>query len=91
VVLPLSAGRALGWDDEIGSLEVGKAADVITVDTRQAHLQPLHMPVQTLVYKASGQDVSTVIVAGRVLMRNRMALSIDESAVLSRAREEAIW
>jgi 5-methylthioadenosine/S-adenosylhomocysteine deaminase len=90
VVLPLSAGRALGWDDEIGSLEVGKAADVI-VHTGQAHLQPLHMPVQTLVYKASGQDVSTVIVAGRVLMRNRMALSIDESAVLSRAREEAIW
>lgn len=83
------AARAVGWSDEIGSLEVGKSADLIVVDTRQAHLWPVHMPVHDLVYKASGQDVETTIVGGRVLMRNRRILTMDVDAVLDAAREQA--
>lgn len=85
----VQAARAIGWSDEIGSLEVGKSADLIVVDTRQAHLWPVHMPVQGLVYKASGQDVETTIVAGQVLMRDRRMLSMDVDAVLDAAAEQA--
>lgn len=88
-MVTIDAAGALGLADEIGSLELGKAADLITLDARQAHLQPLHMPVQALVYKASGQDVDTVIVAGKVLMRGRLVSTVDESEVLARARQEA--
>jgi cytosine/adenosine deaminase-related metal-dependent hydrolase len=85
----VQAAGAVGWSDEIGSLEVGKSADLIVVDTRQAHLWPVHMPVQDLVYKASGQDVETTIVAGRVLMRNRRMLTMDVDAVLGTAADQA--
>lgn len=83
------AARAVGWSAEIGSLEVGKAADLIVVDTRQAHLWPVHMPVQDIVHKASGQDVETTIVGGRVLMRDRKMLTMDVAAVLGTAEEQA--
>lgn len=85
----VQAARALGWSDEIGSLEVGNAADLIVVDTHQAHLWPVHMPVQDLVYKASGHDVETTIVGGRVLMRDRTMLTTDVDAVLEAAAEQA--
>lgn len=85
----VQAARALGWEDEIGSLEPGKAADLIVADTRQAHLWPVHMPVQDLVYKAGGQDVETTIVGGRVLMRDRRMLTTDADAVLADAAEQA--
>lgn len=88
-MVTIDAARAIGWDDEIGSLEEGKAADIIVVDTRQPHLQPLHMPVHALVYKAGGQDVSHVVVAGRVLMRNRHSTRVDEAEVIAAAGEEA--
>ena len=57
--------KALGWDDEIGSLEVGKKADAIVVDLRQPHLTPEFMVVHRLVYEAVGNDVETVIVDGK--------------------------
>ncbi|EYT82242.1 hydrolase [Streptomyces sp. Tu 6176] len=88
-MVTIDAARAIGWDDEIGSLEEGKAADVIVVDTRRPHLQPLHMPVHALVYKASGQDVSHVVVAGRVLLREGRPVHIDEAEVIAEAGEEA--
>ncbi|GAB7004997.1 amidohydrolase family protein [Nocardioides sp. AN3] len=88
-MVTIGAAKAVGWDDEIGSLEVGKAADVIVVDTRQAHLQPLHMPVQALVYKASGQDVVTTVVGGRVLMRDRRMLVVEGEAVIDEANKQA--
>ena len=88
-MVTIQAAKAVGWDDEIGSIETGKAADLIVVDTRQAHLQPLHMPVQALVYKASGQDVVTTIVAGRVLMRDRRVTAFDADTVIAEANEQA--
>jgi 5-methylthioadenosine/S-adenosylhomocysteine deaminase len=69
---------------EIGSLEVGKKADLITVDLWKPHLQPVHMLVDTLVDKATGADVDTVVCDGKVLM-----LSVDEDAVLEQAIAEA--
>jgi 5-methylthioadenosine/S-adenosylhomocysteine deaminase len=78
--------KALGMEREIGSLEPGKKADVVLVDLRRPHLYPANMPLFRLVCFANGNDVSTVIVDGRVLMRDRVVLSVDEDAVLDEAQ-----
>ncbi|MGH2374601.1 MAG: amidohydrolase family protein [bacterium] len=83
------AARAIGWGAEIGSLEPGKKADIITVDLEQPHLVPrTHIP-QLLGYYAQGADVANVIVDGRILMRDRRVLTIDSAGVLEWAQAEA--
>lgn len=71
--------RALGWDDEIGSLEVGRAADLIVVDGRGTDVVPLadFNLVPNLVYGADGRDVRTTVVAGEVLMEDGRLLTLD--------------
>lgn len=69
--------RALGLEREIGSLEEGKRADLIIVDLRKLHSVPEADPVSTLVYAGKSTDVETVIVDGRILMRNRELLTLD--------------
>jgi cytosine/adenosine deaminase-related metal-dependent hydrolase len=83
------AARCLGTESLVGSLEAGKAADVILVDLRRPHLYPQNMPLFRLVCFAAAADVSTVIVGGRVLMQNRVVAHVDEGAVLDRAAREA--
>ncbi|HEX6314662.1 MAG TPA: hypothetical protein VFZ73_07370, partial [Gemmatimonadaceae bacterium] len=63
--------------------------DVILVDWFKPHLVPMNMPVYRLVYFANGADVATVIVDGRVLMRDRQVLSVNEADILSMAQREA--
>ena len=77
--------RALGLDDQLGSIEPGKKADIITVDLFQPHLYPINMPVHRIVYEATGQDVRDVIVDGRVVMEGRKLLTVDEAEVLDSA------
>jgi 5-methylthioadenosine/S-adenosylhomocysteine deaminase len=79
--------RALGLDRIAGSVDVGKRADIITVDLNQPHLTPIDMPVHRLVYQATGRDVSDVIVDGRLVMKGRKILTIDEAAVMNRAQD----
>ena len=79
---------ALGMDADIGSLEVGKKADVTLLDLARPHLAPFNMPVMRVVYFANGNDVSDVIVDGRVLMEDRVT-HVDETAVLDAADAEA--
>ncbi len=74
--------KALGLDHELGSIEVGKKADIITVDLYQPHLYPINMPVHRVVYEATGQDVRDVIVDGRLVMEGRKVLTVDEEQVL---------
>ena len=80
--------RALMWDDAIGSLEPGKKADVIVVDTRRSNWVPLHdfSIVPNLVYSGEGADVETSIIDGRVVMENRKILTVDVDDVLERAQ-----
>jgi 5-methylthioadenosine/S-adenosylhomocysteine deaminase len=82
----LAGYRALGLDKELGSIEAGKQADLITVSLFQPHLYPVDMLVYRLVYNATGSDVSEVAVAGRLVMENRTILTIDEGAVLERVQ-----
>ena len=67
---PLEGAEVLGLEKEIGSLEVGKQADLILIDLNQPHLTPLYHPFSHLVYAASGADVDTVFIAGQMVMRS---------------------
>jgi 5-methylthioadenosine/S-adenosylhomocysteine deaminase len=78
--------RALGMSATVGSLEVGKRADMILVDVSGARHTPMYDPVSHLVYVARGDDVRTTIVNGRVLMRDRRVLTLNEAEVLRDAR-----
>ena len=78
----LGGARALGMEDRLGSLEVGKRADLVVVSLDAPRLHPLYDPVSHLVYVAKGADVSDVVVEGRVLMRDRKVLTLDEAAVI---------
>ncbi len=81
----LGGARALGMEDRIGSLEAGKRADIVVVDVRAPRMTPLYDPVSHLVYVAKGADVRHVVVEGRVIMRDRAVLTLDERAVIARA------
>ncbi|HYL39496.1 MAG TPA: amidohydrolase [Bryobacteraceae bacterium] len=72
---------AIHMEREIGSLEVGKRADLIVIGLDQAELQPVYNYESQLVYMVKGRDVETSIVNGRVLMENRRVLTMDESAI----------
>lgn len=81
--------EVLGLSDKVGSLERGKKADVIVVDTRKPHLTPMYNPYSHLVYAARGSDVSHSIVNGVLIMEERKLLSLDLEAVMSDASEKA--
>lgn len=83
----IGGARAIHQEKEIGSLEAGKRADVILVDLSAPHLVPLYNFYSHLVYAAKASDVSDTIVNGRVLMRNRRLLTINEEAVKTAARK----
>jgi cytosine/adenosine deaminase-related metal-dependent hydrolase len=88
-MVTIDAARALGLDDRIGSLEAGKQADIILIDLNQPHLVPdVHLPRLLALY-ATGHDVDTVLVAGKILLEGRQAPHLDEAAIIERAREEA--
>jgi 5-methylthioadenosine/S-adenosylhomocysteine deaminase len=78
---------ALGLQDKIGSLEVGKKADIVLVDMKKPHLVPLHNVISHLVYSAVGGDVDTVIVDGKILMQGCKVLTLDEDKILEGAQK----
>jgi len=78
----LNGAKTLGLDDKIGSLEPGKFADLIVIDTKKPHLTPMYNPISHLVYAAKGSDVSTSIINGTVVMENRRLLSLNIEKVL---------
>jgi 5-methylthioadenosine/S-adenosylhomocysteine deaminase len=85
----IDGARVLGLDSEVGSLEPGKKADIILVDLRRPHLYPANMPEFRVTCFANGNDVHTVLVGGRVLLRNREPVHVDQDAVLDAAQREA--
>jgi 5-methylthioadenosine/S-adenosylhomocysteine deaminase len=77
----IDGARALGCEAELGSLEAEKKADVLVVDVHRFHASPMHDPIGTLVYSCTGSDVDTVLVDGRVLVRDGQVLGWDEHRV----------
>jgi 5-methylthioadenosine/S-adenosylhomocysteine deaminase len=82
----IDGARALGMEAEIGSLEAGKRADVISVAMTAARQTPMYDPLSHLVYVTRGDDVRTTIVNGRLLMRDRKVMTLNEATVLGEAR-----
>jgi cytosine/adenosine deaminase-related metal-dependent hydrolase len=82
----INGAKALGMEDKIGSLEKGKKADMIVLDTTGPEWVPLHNVIQNLVYSATGSHVETVIVDGRVVVEKREVKTMDECEVLSRVQ-----
>ena len=81
----IDAARLLRWQDEIGSLEPGKAADIAVVDGDNVRLTPSYDPIGTLVRYATGTDVESVLVAGRLVVDGGKVLTVDEPALLDEA------
>jgi 5-methylthioadenosine/S-adenosylhomocysteine deaminase len=83
----MGGARVLGLDSSIGSLEQGKLADLIVVDAGGPHAQPIYNPYSQIVYDLKGGDVSTTIVNGKIVMRDRRILTLNETQVLAKAEE----
>jgi 5-methylthioadenosine/S-adenosylhomocysteine deaminase len=83
----IEGAKALGLDHLIGSLEVGKRADIAIVDFQRTHLIPFYDYYSHLVYAVDRSDVRDVIINGQVVMRDRELTTIDDIAVLDQARE----
>lgn len=85
----IEGAKALGMEKEIGSLEKGKKADIIVIDTNKPHLTPLYNPYSHLVYAARGNDVSCSIINGTPIMEKRRLLTMNLQDVMDRARMKA--
>jgi 5-methylthioadenosine/S-adenosylhomocysteine deaminase len=85
----IDGARAVGLEHEIGSIEVGKKADVALVDTRSAFMTPIHDPVSALVYAALGHETSLVIIDGQIVMREGRILTVAEVKIRRDAQKSA--
>ncbi|HKS68614.1 MAG TPA: amidohydrolase [Candidatus Acidoferrales bacterium] len=83
----IGGARALHMEKEIGSLEAGKKADIILIDTTAPHATPLYNVYSELVYALKASDVRTVIIGGKVVMQDRRMLTLDQPQILAKARE----
>jgi 5-methylthioadenosine/S-adenosylhomocysteine deaminase len=82
----INGAKALGLDNEIGSIEVGKKADLIFLDFKKPHLAPFHHCPSHIVYSAFGSDVDTMIVDGKIIMKNRVVTNINEVEIIEKAQ-----
>src|SRR5439155_8558845 len=85
----MGGARALGMDKQIGSIEPGKRADLITVSMSAPRQTPMYDPVSHLVYVTRGDDVRTTIVNGKVLMKDRQVLTLNRATVIADANRLA--
>ena len=83
----IGGAAALGMDDIIGSVEPGKAADLVLFDTRRSEWAALHNPVNSLVYNADGRSVHTVLVNGRVVVENHRPVFVDEPELVAEVQK----
>ena len=81
--------HVLGMGNITGSLKPGMKADIIIIDLNKPHLTPIYNEYSHIVYAAGGSDVETVIINGRIVMENRMLLTIDENEAMERVRKIA--
>jgi len=86
----IDGARSLLWDDEIGSVEVGKRADLIMLDLDELEWTPFHRPVQTLVYSANSHNVHHSVIDGDIVMEDREVTTMDEEKLKEQARKHAI-
>ena len=83
----IGGARALHMESEIGSLEVGKKADLIVLNLNSPHAVPLYDLYAQIVYSLKSSDVQTVVIGGKIVMHNRQVQTLNESEIIARARE----
>ena len=84
----IKGAEALGLDSEIGSIEVGKKADIILIDTNAANMVPDSSSLSSnVIYSANGSNVDTTICDGKILMENRKLTVLDEDEIYSKAKQ----
>ncbi|MCF6465487.1 amidohydrolase [Clostridium sp. Cult2] len=85
----INGAKALLWDKEIGSIEIGKKADIVLIDMKKPHLYPLHNVISSLAYSVQGSDVDTVIVDGKIIMEKREIKTLDVEKIMYNAEKSA--
>jgi cytosine/adenosine deaminase-related metal-dependent hydrolase len=83
----INGARAMGIEDQVGSIEAGKRADFIVIDLDAPHLTPVWNPVATVVRSAVGSDVDTVVIDGQIVVQGGKALTLDEEAIVEDVRQ----
>ena len=81
----VNGARALGMENQIGSLEVGKRADLFVIDTQKAHLVPTMRIVSGFIHNGQPGDIEAVMVDGKFIMRDHKVLTLDEEAIIAEA------
>jgi 5-methylthioadenosine/S-adenosylhomocysteine deaminase len=84
----LGGAQALGLAHELGTIAVGKRADLVIINLQQLHCTPAPDPITTLVYAARSSDVETVIIEGQIVMQERQLLTLDEHQVRANAQQQ---
>lgn len=82
--------KIMGLEDETGTIEKGKKADIIVIDLNSPHMVPLYNPLSAIVYSAEGSDVRDVIVNGRILMKGRRFQTLEQEEIMERVRAISI-
>jgi len=82
----INGAKSMGIEDQVGSIEAGKKADMIVINMDKPHLTPAPDPVSTIVYAAHGTDVETVMIDGKMIMKHRDVLTLDEEKIIQEAR-----
>jgi len=85
----IDGARAVMLEKEVGSIEIGKKADLVIFDIDNVQMSPLHNPLSQVVYCSKSQNIDTVIVNGEVIMKNRKILNVDEKFVVQKVQELA--
>jgi len=83
----IDGARALHMEKEIGSLEAGKKADIVLLSLAEPNAVPMYDVYAQIAYSLKGSDVETVVIGGRVVMRDRKLLTLDEPSILEKARQ----
>lgn len=85
----LDGARTLGLENKIGSIEVGKKADLVLINLKKPNTIPTYNPISSIVYAANQENVESVIIDGKVVMRNRKMLAVDETDIMEKASQLA--
>ncbi|MBN1851019.1 MAG: amidohydrolase [Deltaproteobacteria bacterium] len=85
----IDGAKALKMDQYIGSIEKGKKADIVIIDTNKPHLIPMYNPYSHIVYAARGDDITDMIVNGNVVMKNKEILTLDLADIMTRAAKKS--
>jgi 5-methylthioadenosine/S-adenosylhomocysteine deaminase len=85
----IDGAKVLGLEKTTGSLEVGKRADLIVIDTKKPHLIPMYNPYSHLVYTAGGNDVKHSIIGGSIVMEDRKLLTLEVEDIMEQAKEQS--